>query len=521
MVSPLPIQRKVGSALELPRLPAAVEEYLQAQVAGKPWCDHLSLAALALAGLGYSASHSCKMLRVLHRRFLAIAGAAGASATTPVPAPEQLAAYVRGLIVPEDTIARRDEFVQIYWHAFERARSWLALLPPEGREILAAFLLPEIDLVQLRALLRGRPLPSFAPGAAQQHAPSSYEQPGGEAITSLLCSARSRYSHLCTLYLAYQEGVTGPGDGSPTLPRELPALTLHEPDRSITLRLRLWDRRSLCDAFPEQFSEWQRQQLQRQPTDRSSGDELFLEALPGEDASEQPPGPWYLELLKRGVFGNRAEWGAGRHLAARQQWLRSWGYSSNLAGRVLAPFATSIPGLLAWPNARSLPRFIEPLQQCLSGALVPAGALAAGGAFGLLALELSAGIDLSGEALLGATTGSVWRSGNERLVALLQSLALLEQTAATDRLRSSLRAHAEALQTGSLDTLLGQGLFAYGRHALTSGDLAACLRFLLHGISYDDGGKRRTLDGHSSRRLIDMMLGISPSRPRARPRASA
>jgi hypothetical protein len=516
MLSRLPIERQVGSAPELPRLPPAAEEYLLAQVVGQPWCDQLSLAALALTSLGYSSSHICKMLRVLHRRFLAIAAADRVPADPSAPTPEQLAAYVRGLIVPEDSMARRDAFAQMYWQTFERTRHWLTLVPPESRETLRAFLLPEVDPLHLRALLRGRPLPSLAAGTAQQGELWSYEHPSGEAIASILSSARSRHSHLCTIYLAYQEAVERPCERGAALPLELPALTLHEPDRSVIVGLRLWDRQALCDVFPEQFSERQRQHLQRGSAYRGGSDELFLEALSCEEATERPSGAWYVELLKRAVFGNRAGWGVGHHLASRQQWLRSWGYSSYLAGRAMTPFATTVPGLLAWPNARSVPRFIEPLQQCLRGALVPAGALAAAASFGLLALELYAALSLSGEALLGATKARVWRSGSERLVSALQILTLLEQTAAPARLLDSLRAQVEALQADSFDTLPGQRLFCYGGHALASGDLAACLRFLLHGISYDDGGQRRTVDGHGSRRLTDAMLGLSSSRPRTR-----
>jgi hypothetical protein len=489
VLSRLAIERQVGSAPELPRLPPAAEEYLRAHVVGQSWCDQLSLAALALTSLGYSCSHICKMLQVLHRRFLAIAAADSGPSDPATPTPGQLAAYVRGLIVPEDSLARRDAFVRMYWQTFERTRYWLTLVPPESRELLGTFLLPEVDPLQLRALLRGRPLPSLAAGTAQQGELWSFGPPSGEAIALILSAARSRHSHLCTVYLAYQEAIKRAQDSGAALPLELPALTLQENGSSVALRLHLWDRQGLCDAFPEQFSDWQRQRLQRRPTYRGVSDELFLEVLSSEDASERASGPWYVELLKRGVFGNRAEWGVGRHLAVRQQWLRSWGYSSNSAGRALTPFATTIPGLLAWPNARSAPRFIEPLQRCLRGALIPAGSLAAAASFGLLALELYAGLGLSGE-------------------------ALLEQTAAPTRLLDSLHTHVEALQANSFDTLPGQRLFCYDGHALASADLAACLRFVLHGISYDDGGQRRTVDGHGSRRLIDAMLGISPSRPR-------
>jgi hypothetical protein len=125
-------------------------------------------------------------------------------------------------------------------------------------------------------------------------------------MASLLSSARSRYHHLCALYLAYHEAVAGQqAAGAPT-PFELPPLTLLGPERGVALRLRIWDRRSLCDAFPEQFSERQRRRLQRQRARSGPGEELFLEAIACEEGRWSPEGAWYVELLKRGVFGNRA-----------------------------------------------------------------------------------------------------------------------------------------------------------------------------------------------------------------------
>jgi hypothetical protein len=441
-------------------------------VAGRPWRDHLLLAAYAAAGLGYSASYICTMLRVLHRRFLAIAAAGGAPGEA-VPAPERLAAYVCGALVPEDPLAKRGAFVSDYWRACERPRHWLSLAPPEAGEALAAYLLPEVDPAQLRSLLRGRPLAAPQADGAAGPRPLRLERPDGRAMAMVLGAARLRYAHLCALLLAYLDAVDRLATADAPLPLELPSLASPE-QGGAPVRLRLWDRRSLCEAFPELFSERQRQQLQRQPP-RRGGEELFLEALPCGDGSQPSPALWYVELLKRGTFGNRAEWGVGRSLAARRQWLHTWGYSSPGAGRAAPPFATRIPGLLAWPNARRVPRFVEPLQQRLGGAVVPPGALVAAAAFGLLALELNAACNLTGQELLDVAP----------------------------RLASA----AE------------QPLFCYGGHRLQSGDLAACLRFLLHGIRYEEGGQERVVDGHGSRALIDAILGVSAAR--SRPRSAA
>jgi hypothetical protein len=136
---------------------------------------------------------------------------------------------------------------------------------------------------------------------------------------------------------------------------------------------------------------------------------------------------------------------------------------------------------------------------------VPAGTLLAAASFGLLALELYASLSLSGDELLGATRGRLWELGRERRAAALQLLRLLERAAPPEAPLGE-RSRWEHCRP----------LFSYGEHTLASTDLAACLRFLLHGISYHDGGQRRRVDGHASRQLIDAMLRAATARLRTR-----
>ena len=126
-------------------------------------------------------------------------------------------------------------------------------------------------------------------------------------------------------------------------------------------------------------------------TPREAGDhhDLFLEVINVErlDGNAPPEGFWFTDLLKRGVLGKRVLLGTPEEIAAKQAWLRAWGYGEDDSHEPVAPFEVRHSGLLTWPDD-SMGRTTYEAQTRCHGTLVPLESLYAATTFGLLALEL-------------------------------------------------------------------------------------------------------------------------------------
>lgn len=489
----------VTTLRDVPPPDGVVNAYLHHHLCGHPWEEQLSLVAMALTALGYKPTPIVQVLRTLHNRFLAFTAASDRADPQVWRHPNTLSNYASRDLIPEDGSSIRETFLKTYWRAFDRTRYWLTTLPKETRRVLTPFLLPETDLAQLRALLRARTVPQSLLSVSGQRAASSPSVAHEETAGALLSAARLRHAHLCLLHLFYEEAVTRIALERPPLPVELAPLTATDGGRVLKLTLRMWDRAAITEAFPKQAALKQRQL----PSTKSNiDDELFLEVISEQTTGDDPQDAWYVELLKRGVLGNRAGWGTGSNLAARQQWLRSQGYVGTTAKQTIRPFATAVPGLLAWAKARTVSHFVELWQPDLEGVLVPTSGLVAAASFGLLALELYVDGGLTGTDVLLAERNLP----GPRALTVLQILTLVERSASSDQGLRQMRAHVLELQPERADMQKGVPLFSYNGYLIDDDGLAACLRFLLHTIDYEQNNERQTLDGRSVDRLADMLV---------------
>jgi len=118
-------------------------------------------------------------------------------------------------------------------------------------------------------------------------------------------------------------------------------------------------------------------------------DGLFLEVINVERLEGNAPaeGFWFTDLLKQGVLGKKVRSGTPEEIAAKQAWLRAWGYGEDDSNEPVSPFEVRHQGLLTWPDA-SMGRITQEAQARCRGTLVPVESLYAATTFGLLALEL-------------------------------------------------------------------------------------------------------------------------------------
>ena len=174
-------------------------------------------------------------------------------------------------------------------------------------------------------------------------------------FATLRAEAHFRFNRLARLRQAYQQAVSQVLPDCSNLPIEFSYEEGEPPAERLIFKL--WDRRSFLLA-PEHEASYvastrklaQRGQLQFS----DERNELFLEFVKAEQLEgETPPeGWWFIELLKLRVLGSKACKGEEQVVAAKQAWLRQWGYGDEHLGERTAPFSTEVPGLLAWPCQR-------------------------------------------------------------------------------------------------------------------------------------------------------------------------
>jgi hypothetical protein len=214
-------------------------------------------------------------------------------------------------------------------------------------------------------------------------------------FTALRAAAHFRYNRMRRLWQAYQQALEQVLPDRSNLPFDF---SYEEGDPAVErIHFRLWDRRSFVLApertppYHESTIACARKKLNAYTDEHN---EIFLEVIQleqvGSDA--QPEGFWFTDILKRGVLGGKARSGTVQEVAEKQAWLRQWGYGEDYPNAKLNPFESFHQGLLSWPDAgeagRGSSTFMAVAQKRTSGTLVPVDSLYGATTFALLALEL-------------------------------------------------------------------------------------------------------------------------------------
>ncbi len=373
-------------------VPGLVIGYLLRNVVGSPWADHLALVAAVLSAHNRDVQTVRLTVMSLHARFSALFPALGLTAVDEWRNEIHLPLYLEAKVIPEDTLYMRHLFFRRYSSATRHVQGWLEVLPEAERQQYQCFVLPHIPPFLHDMMSKEREI------IQQQQAHRKEET---EAVipqfATLRAEAHFRFNRLSRLHQAYQQAVSQVLLDRSNLPIEFS----YEEGEPPTERLffRLWDRRSFLLA-PEHESHYaaKTRELARRGQMQFSDErnELFLEFEKVErlEGETEPEGLWFIDLLKLRVLGSKACKGEEEVVAAKQAWLRQWGYGDEHLGERTAPFSTEIPGLLAWPNGStsggegSTGRFIGLAQQKTGKVFIPVESLYAAATFGLLALDL-------------------------------------------------------------------------------------------------------------------------------------
>jgi hypothetical protein len=455
---------RMGNATLWPALASEVLRCLD-DARGMAWGNYLVLSAYAMTALGYKANYSVPLLRTLHVRFGVLHAIAPLDLSDPTWFTIWLPAY---LARATESRAANERFVSVYALCSEHTHRWLANIPQEQHGQVAAWALPPIDVGMLRQAMRRNSMWSgsqvrFAEGVFRSDAPLD-----AFFLSHLHSQLCQRYQHVCTVHGWYtQTSLALNSDRA----AEAASVVL-EPD----LAVRLWNRQQLGLAYIHAFSRSTRYSYQDAAHFAQS---YLLEMQLCEPQANHPY--WYIELLQQGLLGDQARWGTARTRTQRQEWLAQAGYRSAHHAQAITPFATTIPGLLAWPRTHQLGRFVYQVQPHMIGVLVPIDSFLAATHYALIAFELARLHGFPMRDMLLLSTKEVW--------------TLLDATA--------YGLQELPLKGMAPGTSPDERFFQYHTYPLAKHDLDACLRFFLHGAPVSDQqGTLQPLDGKPIQHLL-------------------
>lgn len=517
-----------------------VVQYLLNNVVGKSWADHLTLIAAVLSARRRDVHTVYLRIRGLNARFSALFPALGLEHMNEWNVDAHLPMYLKGEIGFDDSQITRYTFLKDYSSATTHVWNWYDALPEAEKETYRRFILPSVNPLHVEGLNKRNEI------VEQQQLHRKTETAAVVPhFAALRAEAHFRYNRLARLLQAYHQALEKVLPDHSNLPLDFSYEEGNPPVERF--HFKLWDRRSFvldpehANLYHSSTQECAKHGLQAFSQEQNT---MFLAFIKAEqlEGDAPPEGFWFTELLMLGLLGMSARRGSDQEVAARQAWLRQWGYGEDAPEERVTPFKTDTVGLLSWGDGKSkrgggTGQFIKNAQRRTKGTLIPVESLYAAATFGLLALDLltSTGmrigelmqINLLPNCIIRLVDdpppGAKDRSSRIRyLLRLLpkgertetlhnygvgkESMRLIEQTARMLYEHYKLQP-GEVLPCVAFDPGHSRShrfeqekvpyLFQYNHQHLSDSSITACLRFLMHGMIFQTNeGKSVVLKPH-------------------------
>jgi integrase len=367
--------------------------YLEQYVVGKPWANHLALIVAVLSARHYDTHTVESALNTLHVRFAALFAALHLETMDAWDAEPSMIAYLKWEVLPDDTQDMRTRFCDLYNRGAKQVKSWIETLPDAVQPIYQRFLLPQIHPMAVSGLMKR--------GEVQRQA-QQVRKAETDAIISRFVAIRTeahfRYNRLVRLRQAYHKALdvwheTQQRDPFALLPLSFSYEEGGDPSRGLPsverLHFRMWDRRSFVLAHKQSYPTSALEKVEQgRKGFAEAHNTVFVEFVKAERLLDDavPEGFWFEELFTRGVMGAGPFSGSPEEVAAKQDWLRTWGYGTEDNEERVRPFHAKMRGLLTWTRRDG--QFMSKAQAVAEGTLLPLDPLYAAATFGLLAIDL-------------------------------------------------------------------------------------------------------------------------------------
>ena len=360
--------------------------YINTSVAGSPWVNHL---AFLLAVLTCYAQLDRKTvgntLRSLHCRFETIFRAYGLTHFVQWEPETHVPRYIHDP-EPEDSFYVRQQFLRLYTAATGNLQRYLHSLPTDDRPLYQRWALPPLPPGLSKQLRRNKEV---------QEAQAMRRKAESDAVTPhfgrIRGEAHVRWNELHRLRQKFREVVALVQSRNAEPPV---SFSYEEPRRGLRLHFTLWDRSSFVIAH---FKRYHPSTVKRA---RNKYDQFlpernhyFLEFTGADHLNDAAPPRdpdallWFGDLLRYGVMGRHATGGTAEEVQRKQAYLRTWGYGTEESEEENTPFNPEHPGLLTGSHADGTSDFMADAQQRTDGLLLLVEPLFAAATFGLACLD--------------------------------------------------------------------------------------------------------------------------------------
>ena len=306
-----------------PQVHERIVRYFLRNVAGTPWANHLALILAVLSARRQDVQTVRVTMMNLHARFSDIFETTKLQTMEEWKPDRYLPLYVRGEIVPQDSQYTRQLFLTRYSSATRHVQNWLDALPETERLLYQRFVLPLPSQFLYEQLSKWKEVKQNQEDHRKTETAAVVPH-----FSALRAEAHFRFNRLQRLRLAYRQALSQVPPDHSNLPLEF-SYDEGDPPRE-RLHFRLWDRKSFV-LHPEQVTAYvpsTREKARRGDLPYSDErNDVFLEFVRAEslngDALPKASGLLTCSSL---AYWEQKRAGEREGVAARQTWLRQWGY---------------------------------------------------------------------------------------------------------------------------------------------------------------------------------------------------
>ncbi len=482
----------------LDKLAEAPVKYFFNQCLDTPWQNQLLLAMLIDSDRNLDVKTILDRIHTLHPRFKIIFNVYNLQVFTDFDTEKHMYDYLKGIIYPEHSNSQRATFLQRYNTASYYTKKWLASkLSQEQQEYFQQFLLP-IPMFDNRDFMFSKQKKEQAQNTRKSETDAIVPY-----LPQIRVEANFRWNQMKRLREAFLTACKQAEQRKDvTLPLEF---HYDEPERiGERFYFRLWDKSSFVLYHKRKFTESIVKSAENHTgTYSEAKNQYFVEFLKAERLEDDDiaEGLWFLAILQEGVLGLWSQNETEEEIKRKQGLLFSWGYGEEGTNTNPVPFYSMHKGILSQNT------FVSLHSDKAEGILFDVEPFYAATTFGLLAIDILT--------TTGARINELLQLNSEKdcLRAIKINGDLKFSFYAIPKGRDTLESYPISKQTFQLIKRVNLMLkehyhgeipnveyravrkhlfpepksyfFQYNEKALKVDALSSCLRFLLHGFSFE------------------------------------